>query len=92
MFIIYFSGDHTLAVQVEYDSKRTKFEHLCNIFWNYHDIFQENETPEAQSTIFYHNPEQQRLANELLVKEQRKHQHRITTIIRPFKTFVDSEE
>lgn len=92
IFIILFSGNHTLAVEVEFDSKRTKFEHLCNVFWNYHDIFQETETPESQSTIFYHNPEQKRLANELLIKEQKKHEHRITTIIRHYEKFVESEE
>jgi len=85
-------GDHTLAVNVHYDPKRVKYEQLLHVFWNYHDIFSQNETPETQSTIFYHNRDQEEFAQELMAKEQAKHDHVISTVIRPFKEFINSDD
>ncbi|ODM95287.1 Peptide methionine sulfoxide reductase [Orchesella cincta] len=86
------TGDYTIAVQVDFDPGKVKYVQLLDIFWNYHDIFLPSEIPENQSTIFYHSEKQQKTAESEKEKQQSKHEHEIMTQIKPFTTFIDSED
>ena len=60
---------HAEVVEVEYDSNRVSFEALLDAFWEMHDPTQLNrQGPDVgdqyRSVIFFHTPEQGRLAIE----------------------------
>ena len=60
---------HAEVVQVEYDPKEVSYNELLNVFWENHDPTQVNrQGPDVgtqyRSSIFYHNEDQRRLAEE----------------------------
>jgi len=60
---------HAEAVEIAYDPKKISYEGLLGIFWSIHDPTTPNrQGPDVgsnyRSAIFYHSPEQKRLAEE----------------------------
>lgn len=90
---------HAEVVQVDYDPEQVCYEELLNVFWNTHDP----TTPDRQgpdvgsqyrSVIFFHTPEQERIATESREKLQAsgRYQRRIVTEIVPASTFWRAED
>jgi len=76
-------GDHTEAIQVEYDPTITSYQALLDFFWSHHDP----TSPEAcsrqyMSAIFYHT-EIQRCEAELSLIERRR-KGAVSTQILPY--------
>ena len=60
---------HAEAIEITYDPKETSYEQLLNIYWRNIDPTAENAQfvdhgTQYRTGIFYHSPEQQRLAEE----------------------------
>ncbi len=60
---------HAEAVEVTYDPSQVKYTDLLKVFWENHDPTQVNRQgpdhgTQYRTAIFYHSPEQQRLAEE----------------------------
>ena len=60
---------HAEVVQVDYDPEQVSYEELLAVFWNTHDPTTPNrQGPDTgsqyRSVIFFHTPEQERLARE----------------------------
>lgn len=90
---------HAEAIQIEYDPTRVSYETLLDIFWKNHDPTTLNrQGPDVgtqyRSEIFYHTPEQDRLARES--KEQMNSSGRfrrpIVTNITAASVFYPAEE
>lgn len=90
---------HAEVVQVEFDPEQVCYDELLNVFWNMHDP----TTPDRQgpdvgrqyrSVIFFHTPEQERLARESKDKLQAsgRYQRPIVTEIEPAASFWRAEE
>jgi len=58
---LFFRGDHTESVQIDYDPKVTSYDKLLKLFWNNHDSTA-CHTRQYMSAIFYHNEEQKEAA------------------------------
>ena len=61
---------HAEAVEVEYDPAQVSYEQLLNVFWENHDPTTLNrQGPDVgtqyRSVIFFHTPEQERLAEDV---------------------------
>ncbi len=90
---------HAEAVEVEYDPKIIRYSQLLDLFWSIHDP----TTPDRQgpdvgtqyrSAIFYHTPEQERLARESLMHRQQAQTdgRTLVTQISPAREFYPAEE
>lgn len=60
---------HAEAVRVEYDPRKISYEQLLDVFWNNHNPTTLNSQgpdfgSQYRSAIFYHTPEQERLARD----------------------------
>jgi peptide-methionine (S)-S-oxide reductase len=89
---------HAEAVQLKYDPKEISYEELLDLFWSIHNPTTKNRQgpdigTQYRSTIFYHTPEQERIATEL--KQQldasNKFGNKIVTEIVPATTFYQAE-
>ncbi|OGH02946.1 MAG: peptide-methionine (S)-S-oxide reductase [Candidatus Levybacteria bacterium RIFCSPHIGHO2_01_FULL_37_17] len=88
---------HAEAVQVTFEPKIISFDKLLEVFWATHDPttlnMQGNDIgTQYRSAIFYHNTQQQRLAEESRKTHQEKLKDNIVTEIKPFEKFYKAEE
>lgn len=90
---------HAEVVQVTYDPAKVKYDQLLNAFWSAHDPTTLNrQGPDVgtqyRSAIFFHSPEQERLARASKERMQAsgKFGRPIVTEITPASTFYPAEE
>lgn len=86
---------HIEVVQLGYDPNIISYKELLDHFWDIHDPTQKNrQGPDIglqyQSTIFYHDEEQKKLAEES--KKALKKSKDIQTEIKPAKRFYVAED
>ena len=90
---------HAEVVHLEYDSEVISYEKLLEVFWNIHDPTTLNKQgpdigTQYRSVIFFHNKEQEKIANASKVKfeEGGKFKNKIVTEIKPAQDFWKAEE
>jgi peptide-methionine (S)-S-oxide reductase len=90
---------HAEVVEVEYDPERVSYERLLDVFWENHDpTTLDRQGPDIgrqyRSAIFFHTPEQERLAlaSKAALAASGKHRRPIVTEITPASTFYRAEE
>ena len=86
---------HIEVVQLEYNANIISYKELLDYFWDIHDPTQKNrQGPDIglqyQSTIFYHDEEQKKLAEES--KKDLEKSKNIQTEIRPAERFYLAED
>lgn len=84
-------GDHTEAIQIDYDPKTISYDDLLHLFWTNHNPVSNNKRQYA-SFIFFHTPEQKEVAERSLKEEQQKHLQPVTTQIKAATEFFDAED
>ncbi len=89
---------HAEVTRIVYNPKIISFEELLEVFWQTHDPTTLNRQgadvgTQYRSAIFYHNPEQKRLAEEYKKKlnESGAFKDPIVTEITPFTVFYEAE-
>ncbi len=90
---------HAEVVQVEYDPAKVSYETLLEVFWRNIDPTQRNgqfcdHGSQYRSGIFYHNPEQQRLAaaSKAALDKTKPFKGEIVTEVTPAADFYRAEE
>jgi peptide-methionine (S)-S-oxide reductase len=90
---------HAEVVQVEFDPDTISYKELLKVFWEIHDPTQLNRQgpdfgTQYRSVIFYHNEDQEKLANASKEELQRsgKYVGEIVTEITPATPFYRAEE
>lgn len=91
---------HAESVEVEYDPKMISYDELLKTFWENHDPTTLNKQgpdvgSQYRSAIFYHTPEQKRLAETSMKNLEKSGKYggkNIVTEILPTKTFYPAEE
>ncbi len=89
---------HAEAVQITYDPEQISYRDLLDVFFTIHDPTTRNrQGPDVgtqyRSAIFYHTPEQKRVATETIEQLEAKHVWRspIVTEVTPLETFYPAE-
>jgi peptide-methionine (S)-S-oxide reductase len=90
---------HAETVRVFYDPAKVSYQDLLNVFFEHHDPTTVNQQgpdvgTQYRSVIFYHTPEQQKLAEAEKEKRDKSGDYvgPIVTAILPAKTFYRAEE
>jgi peptide-methionine (S)-S-oxide reductase len=90
---------HAEAVQVEFDPAELSYRDLLRVFFSIHDPTTLNrQCPDVgtqyRSAIFYHSPEQERTAREVIAELERERiwDAPIVTEVRPLDAFYPAEE
>ena len=91
---------HAESVEIEFEPQEISYEELLKIFWNNHDPTTPNRQgpdigTQYRSVVFYHTPEQQKIAidmkNKLNLITKEKFQREIVTEIKPESEFYEAE-
>lgn len=85
-------GDHSEAVQIDFDPSVISYRELLAIFWQSHDPARNSWSRQYRAAIFYHQEEQRKVAmatKDRLVSEARG---RIATAIEPYLGFTVAED
>lgn len=90
---------HAEVIQIEYDPEQISYDELLRVFWENHDPTTLNrQGPDSgtqyRSVVFFHSPEQQRLAREAigLLEKHRVFKNQIVTQVVAAQTFWRAEE
>jgi len=91
---------HAESVRVEYDTDKTSYNKMLDLFWSIHDPTQlDYQGPDYgdnyRSAIFYHSPEQRELAIASMKRLQATPEYandKIVTEIQPRQAFFRAEE
>ena len=88
---------HAEAIQITFDPKKLSYEKLLETFWNIHDpTTYHRQGPDIgsqyRSAIFFHDKEQQELAEISKTKQQSTLSESIVTEIVPASIFYSAEE
>ncbi|RZF39700.1 hypothetical protein LSTR_LSTR012154 [Laodelphax striatellus] len=84
-------GDHTEAIDIDYDPNVITYSQLLELFWQNHDPTARNKL-QYTSIIFYHDEDQKEAADKTLKDQQKRHKASIVTKVIPFKEFFDAED
>ncbi|XP_054714763.1 peptide methionine sulfoxide reductase-like [Uloborus diversus] len=84
-------GDHTEAVEIQYDPSLISYENLLNLFWEFHDPCS-CQKRQYMSAIFYTNNLQKALAEESKRQKEGELGKSIATEILPLNVFYEGED
>ena len=90
---------HTEAIELEFDPNEISYKELLNFFWSIHNPTTKNRQgfdigSQYSSTIFYHDPEQEKIARKSKqeLDDSNSFQNKIITEIVPAATFYQAED
>ncbi|MCE3225176.1 MAG: msrA [Nitrospira sp.] len=89
---------HAEAVRITFDPQEVSYHDLLKIFFIIHDPTTLNRQgndngTQYRSAIFYHSPEQERIAREVIaaVTQERLYPHSIVTVVAPASQWFEAE-
>jgi peptide-methionine (S)-S-oxide reductase len=85
-------GDHTESVLVEYDPNQISYQDLLDVFWASHTPTLKPYARQYMPAIFYHSPQQQRLAEQSKADRAAQEGQPIYTQILPATRFYPAED
>jgi len=84
-------GDHSEAIQVDFDPSQISYEKLLEIFWAAHDPTARSWSRQYKAAVFFQNDAQQKLAIETRDREAARRKTKILTEMVPFTGFFLAE-
>ena len=85
-------GDHTEAVQIDYDPERISYADLLETFWNSHDPTGGQGSRQYMRAVFYHDERQRALALASLSTVQEQTHGPVSTRVVPLRSFTAAED
>jgi peptide-methionine (S)-S-oxide reductase len=85
-------GDHTEAIQLDYDPSVITFAELLGIFFASHDPTERSWSQQYMAIAFYHSEEQLKLIREAIKHEESVRKREIRTAVLPGDSFYIAED
>jgi peptide-methionine (S)-S-oxide reductase len=83
---------HAETIQIDYDTSVISYAELLDLFWAGHEPFRSAYSSQYRSVIFFHNEQQQQLAEASLEEQATQRGERPLTEIVPFERFTRAED
>jgi peptide-methionine (S)-S-oxide reductase len=84
-------GDHSESVQIDFDPRKVSYQELLAVFWQGHAPGVKPWSRQYRAVIFFHNPEQERLARQSRDQVAARMQGPVYTEILPASQFYPAE-
>jgi len=85
-------GDHTEAVQIDFDPERITYADLLDIFWDSHRPTQRAFSRQYMNAVFFHNEQQRELAEASMARKQEEIGRAVHTKVVSVETFYRAED
>jgi peptide-methionine (S)-S-oxide reductase len=85
-------GDHTEAIQIEFDPNKITFEKLLEIFWAEHDPHGPQWSTQYKAVLWTHDEAQARTAKAEVARIAKQAGKPVTTAVTPATTFWIAED
>ena len=87
-------GDHSETLEIDFDPEVICYSDILTLFWDSHDAVKDRNYKGRQylSLLFYHNSEQQKIADEVKIKWEKKYNKQIQTELLPYTHFYRAED
>ena len=85
-------GDHTEAVQVDYDPDRISYGQLLDIFWQSHHPENRSWSRQYMNAVFYHDQTQRSQAEASKLSLAQKIGDKVRTKVTPLRSFTMAED
>lgn len=95
--VCYDETGHVEVTQIVFDPAKISYEQVVDVFFRLHDPTQvDRQGPDVgeqyRSVVFYHSPEQQKVAQAVKDRRASKHSKPIATTIEPAKKYWPAED
>ncbi len=84
-------GDHSEALQIDFDPAQIPYDTLLAIFWKAHKPFSRSWSRQYRNALFYHDDEQRAAAERHRNAIAHARNRNVRTAIEPLKTFYRAE-
>jgi len=85
-------GDHTEAMQVDFDPEQIGYEDIATLFWKTHNPCGTPFSRQYMSAIWYHDAQQQEFVQRLLAEANDRFDGGVTTPVEPLAAFYLAED
>jgi methionine-S-sulfoxide reductase len=85
-------GDHSETIEITFDPSLLSYERLLEMFWEGHDPTGTAWSGQYASIIFYHDPEQRRMAEQSRTAQERLRGRPPQTEVLPAGVFTAAED
>jgi peptide-methionine (S)-S-oxide reductase len=85
-------GDHTEAMQVDFDPQQITYEDVATLFWKTHNPCASPYSRQYKSAIWYHDGQQQEFVQRLLAEANERFNGGVTTTVDPLDRFYLAED
>ena len=85
-------GDHTEALQVDFDPNEISFEQIVQLFWKSHNPISRARTTQYKSAIWFADEAQQNAITQTVAPLVAKLESELTTEVLPMKKFYVAED
>jgi peptide-methionine (S)-S-oxide reductase len=85
-------GDHTEAMQVDFDPQQIGYEDVATLFWKTHNPCATPYSRQYMSAIWYHDGQQQEFVQSLLTAANERFDGAVTTPVEPLQVFYLAED
>ncbi len=95
--VIYKDTGHVEAIEIIYDSNKTSYKELLNIFWKNIDPFDKygqfcDKGKSYRSVAFFQNREEKKMINQSIKRLENKFNNKIVTLVWKFDKFYIAED
>ena len=85
-------GNHTEALQVDFDPKQVSYEEIVNLFWQMHNPIGASRGSQYKSAIWYASADQQDVIDSTMQSLVARYERELTTDVLPLETFYNAED
>ena len=85
-------GNHTEAIQIEFDAEKISYEDLLEVFWDGHNPYASKWSTQYKSVLWTHGEKQAETVEAFVAKKTAKSKRKIKTEIQPAVRFWIAED
>jgi peptide-methionine (S)-S-oxide reductase len=85
-------GDHSEAIQIDFDPRRISYGELLDVFWRSHNPCARPWSRQYRSAIFYHDARQRRLAESTARRVAKERGADVATVVEELGIFYRAED